>query len=372
MILLDGRPLQGPSAVRGIGSYARGLLAGFAEQQPAPRIELLLAAHQPTPAARDACGATDSGARLPTLHPTLQPLADPFLVAAATARVRPALYHALEWGQPIWAHCPVVVTVHDLIPFVFPDDYPWVRRARIPALHLLKRATRVIAPSRATARDVVRLGRMDPTRISVVPEGIDAAFTTADPEQVKRALDALGVRRPFLLTVGTFDPRKRIDVLARAFARVRRSRDIDLVIAGDQGTFAPVVRSALAGAGVAERSHVTGQVSVDALVALYSGAECFVFSSAYEGFGLPPLEAMACGTPVVMFANSSLLEIAGPSVLVRPDGDGDAFATAVLTLLSDEADRAKRVDAGRTWAARFTWRAAAGETLAAYERAQSQ
>lgn len=368
MILFDGRPLDGASGGRGIGTYSRGLLNGLAEVAADRAFALLLASDQPSPPEAELLRLDVVAARLRRLHPTLQPLADPVLVGAAVRRVRPALYHALEWGQPLCAPCPVVVTVHDLIPFVFPDDYPWVRRSRVPALRLLRRAAAVITPSVATARDVMRFGRVPEPRIAVVPEGVAPEFAPASDDAVRSMRDALGLRRPYVLTVGTFDPRKRIGVVAQALAMVQRERDIDFVVAGDQGTFAPHVRHVITAAGIAERSHVVGHVSLGHLVALYSGAACFVLPSAYEGFGLPPLEAMACGAPVVMFANSSLVEVAGPATLVRPDGDAAALAGAVARTLDQRDDTGERSAGGRAWAARFTWPRAASETLSVYDR----
>ena len=369
MLLLDGRPLQGDSAVRGIGSYERGLLAGFAELGRVGDIGLLLATGRPEPGEVGQFGLQVAPPRLRTVHPTLQPVADPLLVAAALRRVRPALYHAIEWGQPLAARMPVVVTVHDLIPFVFPTDYPWVRRARIPALRLLRHADCVITPSRATRRDVMRFARVPPQRISVIAEGVSPGFAPAPSRVVDAVRRELGLTRPYVLAYGTYDPRKRIGVLADAFARIRRRHDVDLVVAGDQGTFDTTVRAAIAAAGATAFTHVTGLVAQETLAALCTGAACLLFTSAYEGFGLPPLEAMACGAPVVLFANSSLPEVAGPAVLVEPDGDAEAFANAACVILGNPEAAARQVAAGRAWAARFTWREAARRTLDVYDSA---
>lgn len=364
---MDGRPLQGASSVRGIGSYERGLLAGFADLAQPPQVSLLLSAHQEPPG-EVTVAVRPSARRIRVVHPTLQPVADTLLVSIALRGSKADLYHAIEFGQPLRTRLPVVVTVHDLIPFVMPRDYPWVRRARVLGLRLLHRADAVIAVSEATRRDVLRFTSTDPRRITVIPEGISSGFRPASARAVQRLRDKLRLDRPFLLAVGTFDPRKRIAVLAKVVDRVRQEHDVALVIAGDQGTFTATVTKELARAGLAEHARVIGHVSHDDLVALYTAAEVFVFTSAYEGFGLPPLEAMACGTPAVVFDNSSLPEVSGAAACVVPDGDAGAMAAAINVLLGDPAARERRRSDGLAWSATFTWRRAAGMTYDVYRK----
>ena len=368
---MDGRPLQGASSVRGIGSYARGLLAGFAELTEPPEVSLLLAAHRDLPPEVRAA-VRPAPRRIRVVHPTLQPVADTLLVARALRGARADLYHAIEFGQPLRTRLPVVVTVHDLIPFVMPRDYPWVRRARLLGLRLLRNADAIIAVSDATRRDVLRLSGADPGRVTVVPEGIAPVFHPASAAAVSALRRRLGVDGPYLLAVGTFDPRKRLATLAAVAREVRRHHDVTLVIAGDQGTFAARVAAGLAEAGLAEHSRVIGHVSTDDLVTLYSGAACFVFTSAYEGFGLPPLEAMACGTPAVVFDNSSLPEVSGGAAVLVPDGDAVRMAAAINGLLDDGAERDRRRSDGLAWAARYTWQRAATLTLDVYRRAMDR
>ncbi len=367
-VLIDGRPLQGASSVRGIGSYARGLLAGFTELDDPPEVSLLLSSRREPPPEMSAT-VRPASRRIRVVHPTLQPVADIVFVAQALRDARADLYHAIEFGQPLRTRLPVVVTVHDLIPFVMPQDYPWVRRARILGLRLLRRADAVIAVSEATRRDVLRLTPTSPERVTVIPEGVAPVFRAASAGAVNRLRERLRIDRPFLLAVGTFDPRKRIESLADVVRRVRRDHDVVLVIAGDQGTFADAVTGALDRAGLAEHSRVIGHVSTADLVTLYTAAECFVFTSAYEGFGLPPLEAMACGTPAVVFDNSSLPEVSGAAAVVVPDGDTTAMAQAVSRLLADAAEHDRRRTEGLAWAATFTWHRAAAMTYEIYRAA---
>jgi glycosyltransferase involved in cell wall biosynthesis len=367
-ITIDGRPLQGPSAVRGIGSYLRGLLQGFAELGVGPKLRLLLA-EGAVPRETEKLGMHIARQRLRLFHPTLQPTLDLLLIARALHSEPSVLFHGVEWGQPLMARARTVVTVHDLIPFVFPSQYPWVRRARILPLRALRHADRVIAVSRSTARDVERIARVDPARISVVHEGISAAFQPAGAESVAWVRERFHITRPYVLAVGTFDPRKRIQLLAEVTRNLRRSHDVELVIAGDQGNFASRVQAAVDHAGVGQHTRITGHVSLRELVALYSGTDALLFTSAYEGFGLPPLEAMACAAPVVMFDNSSLPEVAGPAALLVHDRDAPAMAAAAATLVANDEERARRGVQGREWSSRYTWRASAEATIGVYGRA---
>ena len=367
--LLDGRPLQGASSVRGIGTYESSLLAEFAAMGIGNDVTLLLAAGQATPPQVRELGLEVAPVRLRVTHPTLQPIVDPLLVGRAVRRLHPALYHGIELGQPLGGPAAVAISVHDLIPFVFPRDYPWVRRARIPALRLLRRADRVLVPSTATERDVIRFARVDPSRIEVTPYAVASRFAPAAESDVAALRKRLQLPQRYLLAVGTFDPRKRVDLLAAVAARVCRDHDVGLVVAGEQGTFEMSVRAMLDGAGLAGRHRLLGHVPLDELVALYSGAECLVFTSAYEGFGLPPLEAMACGTPVALFDNSSLPEVAGPAALMVGDGQTSAMADAVAAVLTDPAERLRRRALGLEWVSRFRWRRTAEATLEAYQRA---
>ena len=367
---MDGRPLQNASAVRGIGSYAAGLLGGFAELGSDGETELLLASSAPVPRREFIHGASVAPLRVPRVHPTLQQIVDPLFVGWAVRRLRPRLYHGIEFGQPLAAPVPIVMTVHDLIPFLYPTDYPWVRRSRLAALRLLRYATAVIAVSAATADDVVRHAAVAPERVTVVHNGISAAFRPASPDVVAGMRRRLGLSHRYLLAVGTFDPRKRAHLIAQVAARLLTDGDLRLVIAGDQGKFEALVRAELRNAGIADRSRLAGHVEEPTLAALYSGAECLLFTSAYEGFGLPVAEAMACGTPVAVFANSSMREVAGPAALMVRDGDAAAMARAVARLLADPDERDDRREAGLRWVTQFTWRRAAEATLEVYAQAE--
>jgi alpha-1,3-rhamnosyl/mannosyltransferase len=330
------------------------------------RVGLLLSRGAPAPP--DLAGPDLAvEARTPRLERRAQVLADPMLIGAALRRRPPRLYHAIEGGQPGRVAIPVVVTVHDLIPFLLPG-YSWRSRLlRRPGLRLLRRADAIIVPSRATAADCRRIAGVDPAVIHVIPHGVEARYRPPDPAVVEATLARLGLRRPYLLGVGTFEPRKGLNHLVTATRRLRRDHDLELVVAGRQGMFAPAVLAQLAVLG--DHARELGFVATQDLIALYAGAAAFVFPSAYEGFGLPLLEAMGCGAVAVGFANSSLPEVGGDAAVLVPDGDDDALADALDRLLTDPGEVEERRRRGREHAARFTWSSAAGATVAVYEAA---
>lgn len=373
--LIDGRALQDRSSTRGIGSYLRGLLDGMHALGADSRVVLMLRSGAPPPLDLGRWRAA-AGPGVPVLKRRVQPVADPFLVSRVVRRLRPALYHAVEYAQPVApGGVPVVVTVHDLIPFLFPADYPWMRRERLLALRLLRRAGALITPSAATARDCARLAAVTPERITVVPHGVDPAYGPAHADDVAalRAHLGLGDGEPYLLSVGVFDPRKRLSLLLAAAARLCAAHPgLRLVLAGDQGDYAGPVRDAVARAGLAARTVHAGFVPQESMPALYSGAACLLFTSAYEGFGLPVLEAMACGCPVAACANSAIPEVAGDAALLveeAPEADmAAALERAAGALLDDPVERARRGELGRLHAESFTWERAARATLDVYER----
>jgi glycosyltransferase involved in cell wall biosynthesis len=219
----------------------------------------------------------------------------------------------------------------------------------------LKRADLVIAVSQATAADASRLAGVDPRRARVVAEAADGAFKLRQgaPERVK---DRWGVEAGYLLFVGALDARKDPAALLRAWAAAQEVLpQLDLVVAGDPGPQAP---PSMPGA------TLLGRVSDEELADLYTAAGCFVFPSRYEGFGLPCLEAMACGCPVAAFRNSSLPEVVAEAGMLVEDGDAEALGRAAAAMIG-EAERWRR--AGLERAKAFSWRKAAKQTIAAYE-----
>jgi len=277
---------------------------------------------------------------------------------------KPDLVHCLHVPTPIPSRHPLAVTIHDLTPLrvagVMPSivrrmAYRWWCGRAGSAAGLL------IADSRATATDIAAFFPRAAGRTRVVELAADD-FVGGPGGELSPALAEGG---PYLLSMGNTKPHKDLPTLLRAFAQVNvRHPELRLLLVGrDEPGYAA---SVLGDTPAARRVAFTGRVDDPVLRALYAGAEAFVFPSRYEGFGLPPLEAMASGTPVVCSDAASLPEVVGDAALLFDAGDVTAAAGAILRLLEDDSLRASLTAAGRERAALFTWKRTAAETVAVY------
>jgi glycosyltransferase involved in cell wall biosynthesis len=273
------------------------------------------------------------------------------------------MVHATSAAVPPTGGRPLVATVHDVAFRHYPDTYPAAgrryhdRAARIVA----GEAARVIAVSQATADDLTELYGVEPARISVVPLGVEPPGA-ADQPAAARLLADLGVRGPFLLAVGTLEPRKNLPRLLAAFGEVTDELpDHFLVVAGPVG-WGPTLRPTWDSV----RVKLAGPVDDPVLQALYRSADGLAYPSLYEGFGLPVVEAMAHGLPVLTSDRSSLPEVAGDAAVLVDPLDRGAIAKGLVRLVTDTALRRRLADAGPRRAARFTWPATAAGTWAAY------
>lgn len=280
-----------------------------------------------------------------------------------------------------------VVTIHDLGYYHEPDAHPPRQRAYLEwaTRYNAASATRIIADSQATQRDLVEILGIAPDKIRVVYLGVAPGFQPLqDPAQIAAVKAAYGIAGPYILYVGTLQPRKNLVRLVEAFARIGRAvadgyeemnpyadggpqRQLSLVLAGGKGWGYESIERAVQAAGLSGQVILPGYVKLEDLPALYSGADLFVLPSLYEGFGLPVLEAMACGTPVVTTNVSSLPEIAGDAAVLADPNDSGALARAMIRVLMDPLWKAELRRRGLAQAQRFTWNKCAQETLAVLE-----
>ncbi len=279
------------------------------------------------------------------------------------------LYHATEHLLPCLRR-PTVLTVHDLIFEAYPQHHTWTNRAflRVAMPLFVRRATAILAVSQHTRQDLVDRYRTPPTKIHVVYEGVDSRFAPVGPPGVQELRQRYSPDRPYLLMVGTLEPRKNHITAFRALARLKaQGFPHRLVVVGGKGwLFEPIQRQVEA-LGLQGDVLFAGHVADEDLPGLYTGADCFLLPSLYEGFGLPILEAMACGAPVVCSNVSSLPEIAGSAALLVEPQDHEALAEAVRRVLVEPGLAAHLRQAGRLRAAQFRWERTASETLAVYQ-----
>jgi glycosyltransferase involved in cell wall biosynthesis len=372
---LDVRILQESGADRGIATYIRGLLAGF---ERAGLADELVRFRYPSPAPR---GLLPPERRAPRLVRRLwreqRFLADASNQLASPWEVRRAgvaAFHApspydLAWWYPV----PLVVTIHDMAPLSNPTGIVRTGLEHRFLYRFARRAARVIAVSEFSRSEILTHLPFEPARVVVVPEAAQPGLAPPAPARVAEVTASHGIVGPYFLHVGGYDrvePRKDVSTLLAAFAEVRRrGHDATLVLAGGGGAGVPALVRSLDRLGIEEHVVRTGFVSTDDLAALYAGAAAFVFPSTYEGFGLPVLEAMTCGAPVLIARAGSLPEVGGDAVLAAAPGDVNAFATTMVELLTRAELRAELRARGFRRAAQFDWERTARMTWEVYEDA---
>jgi len=362
----------------GIGRYTRNLIRAVAECDPLNQYTLLAAG---------GWGKGDAGFWPENFHLRSLPLSDrwmnllwqrlklPLPVQWFTGPMN--LYHSPDFVLPPTGRVPAVLTVHDLsflrVPQFFVTGFreyleTAVSRAVACAAHIL-------VDSDSTRRDLVELMAVEAHRVTVVYPGVEARFRPVqDPELLGNVRERYDLPARFILGLSTLQPRKNFSGLIAAFSKLlaeyreaQEGADLGLVIAGGQGWMYNETLSSVDRLGLRDRVHFPGFVADEHLPALYTLAAAFAFPSWYEGFGLPVLEAMACGTPVVTADNSSLPEVAGDAALMIMAGDTDGLSRALYRLLTDNGLRARMVAAGTMQAHRFTWEAAADKVVRVYE-----
>ncbi|MEO7985553.1 MAG: glycosyltransferase family 1 protein [Gemmatimonadales bacterium] len=281
--------------------------------------------------------------------------------------------HSPHYTTPLRHAASSVVTFCDMTFVLHPDLHQAVKRWFFPAMMRMsaRRADRLIAISESTRDDLVRMWDVDPARIAAIPLAADSGYRPRSAEEVASACGKYGLHPgSYALYVGVLEPRKNVDLLVEAFGRVAAGMPgIDLVIAGRKGWMYDQIFAQVARLGLQQRVRFTGYVPNEDLPALYTGARLFAYPSRYEGFGLPVLEAMSCGTPVITTNVSSMPEVAGDGAVLVPPDDLDALAGALLRVSSDSALRDTLACHGLERAKAFSWERCARETVQQYERA---
>jgi glycosyltransferase involved in cell wall biosynthesis len=301
-------------------------------------------------------------------------LAEHFSIPRQLRRLGADLFHSPHYVLPFFSRIPSVVTIHDCIHLLFPQYLPnrlAIHYARFMLRHAVHRSTLVLTVSEASRADILRFyPEVEPARVRVVPNAIDdAILTEPSPEESARVRERYQIQGRFVLYAGNIKPHKNLDRLIQAFGQLKKGDgfdDVKLIIIGDEIQRYGSLRRAVETEGIRQDVRFFGFVPDSTLGALYRMAHVFVFPSLYEGFGLPPLEAMACGTPVITSRLSSLPEVVGDAALLVDPYNVGEIAGALERVLCDQALHADLVTRGRARARLFSWDQSARAVLAVY------
>ncbi len=279
--------------------------------------------------------------------------------------------------MPYRLNIPTIVTFNDLIPLIYPQYFNPLERIIFRIAHLLasRTAALVISISESTKADLIQYLRINPEKIIVIPLGVDYHFHPRSQEEIIHVRQRYALPEKYLLYLGMNKPHKNLGRLLKAFMQVIRNpqaAEVKLVIAGYWDDRYDGVKKMVEELDLKNHVLFVGSVEETNLPGLYSGATLFIFPSLYEGFGLPVLEAMACGTPVVCSNTSSLPEVVGNAAIQANPKDVHELATAIQSVLKDEELRHWMTEQGLRRATHFTWKKTAEETFVVYQQAMKR
>lgn len=363
-----------PGRGYGLSRYSQEMFRALRKQDPAMRMQPVAVRGGGTSGSRPIRGAAgDEGSiQLSFTRARILSWAALRMPVIEAAFPKADLVHSVELDYPVATRLPWIATVHDLGPLTHPQYFaksrPWLKRLAIK--EAIRGAAAIVAVSQATADAIEELaGCRLRSRLHVVHEGVAAEFHEPAPMASLQSIeDQLPRDAPYFLWTGSLNPRKNIKNVLRAFERVANRFDHHLVLAGGLGWSAEEVLAEVSQSQVRARIHRPGRVSDEQLRALYAGATGFVYASLMEGFGLPILEAMASGCPVITSNLSSMPEVAGDAALLVDPTDPDAIAEAMLQLATSSTLHRAMVDRGRVRSRRLTWERAAVQMAGIYEK----
>lgn len=307
--------------------------------------------------------------RLPTENPIVRIAWEQAAWLALAKRVRVDVLHSMAFVTPMIAPLPKIVTVYDLSFIHFPERYTKFKRwyLQTQTRRSVQSADLTIAISEDGKRDVERVFGVSAEKIAVITPGVNAEFRPLPQTEIDQFKREKGLNRPFILHVGTLQPRKNIPTLLSAFAELN-DPNIDLVLVGGKGWLFDEIFALVEQLNLRDRVRFTGFVSEVELPFWYNAAEIFVFPSIYEGFGIPAADAMACGTPVIAANTSSLPEVVGDAGLLFEPQAVSALTERIASVLYDPAQADTMRERGITQAGKFSWTHSGRKMAALYRQ----
>jgi glycosyltransferase involved in cell wall biosynthesis len=287
------------------------------------------------------------------------------------------VFHEPSFIAPLIKKCPTVITIYDLAYLHFPHCYTYRNRIYLKALlsRSIKNADMVIAISKNTKKDIIDYFSISSDKVQVIYGGVDGFFhITNDKQKLEQVRKKYNITKNFILNVSLITPRKNLITLINAFKGLRKDRNIDcqLVITGGKGWLYEDVFKTVSALGLEDEVIFTGYVPDEDLLYLYNAATLFAYPSLYEGFGLPILEAMACGCPVGASNTSSIPEVCGDAALLISPCDIEELSHAIYKLITDNSLRQMLIKKGLEQVKKFSWKKTAEETLAVYKRVRNE
>lgn len=303
-------------------------------------------------------------------HPLMRIAWDYFFLPSALMRDKIDFVHYFKPATTPFKKPRAIATMYDVIPLLYPETQTKIQLAywnnQLPLV--AKTCEHLLTISECSKKDIVEHLQVSPEKITVTPLGVDARYAPATDTEKKVVREKYDLPQDFILYLGTIEPRKNIARLVRAYNRIAKNIPHDLVLAGKWGWSFEDVEKEIAKSPFKDRIKIMSHVETAFLPALYSAAKVFIFPSLYEGFGLPPLEAMACGTPVITSNVSSLPEVVGDCALKINPADENALAEAMEKIVSDPFLRERLIADGLVWSKNFNWDRTARLTMDVYRK----